>query len=104
MGNRLPHGFERGCHWLTCYVGQREGQRRVAFEFTSAEPQSHVELRVMLLNVLRAILLPEILDHGINSFGAGDWLCPKFRFNASRINTNHRFLQHIPLMAMQSQR
>jgi hypothetical protein len=30
----------------------------------------------------------KFLDYGIHSFGIGDWLCPEFRFHASRIDAN----------------
>src|SRR5215469_9051270 len=55
----------------------------------------HIEFRVILLHIFRAILLPKLVDHGFHRVAFGDGLHPEFRLNTPGINPNLRIVEHV---------
>jgi hypothetical protein len=75
-----------------------EKQKSVAGTTQSCSVHNcHIEIRIILLHVLRPVLLPELLDHRLDSLGIGYRHYPEFRLHASRINPNRRVGKYVPV-------
>src|SRR5260370_18561175 len=74
---------------------------KVNVRWHSSSAQSHqngrIEFRIILLNVLRSVLLPEPLDHRIPRLGIGQGSGSELCFPASPIIPNPRVLEPLLL-------
>jgi len=65
-------------------------------QFSRVHQNHHIEFRIILLNVLRPILLPEFLNDRLHSLHVGDRHGSELRLDNSCINPNFwsAFLYH----------
>src|SRR5260370_18392515 len=72
---------------------------KVNVRWHSSSAQSHqngrIEFRIILLNVLRSVLLPEPLDHRIPHLGIGQGSGSELCFPRSRINPNRTGFENV---------